>query len=85
LYLSALKMGLEVVRTAAGEEVGAQLDESIRIADECLREVRTISYLLYPPMAGPRPISWSTQLTAMPAATILCIDDTPMTRRTRAT
>ncbi len=50
-YLSALKMSLEVASVPpGGERVRAQLDEAVRIADECIREVRTISYLLYPPM-----------------------------------
>jgi signal transduction histidine kinase len=50
-YLGALKMSLDVVAVpAADERTRAQLDESVRIADECIREVRTISYLLYPPM-----------------------------------
>lgn len=50
-YLSALKMGLEVMTsTAPAKALGDQFAECIRIADECIREVRTISYLLYPPM-----------------------------------
>ena len=50
-YLGALKMGLEVMTsTAPAKALGDQLAECIRIADDCIREVRTISYLLYPPM-----------------------------------
>ena len=50
-YLSALKMGLEVLTPALpGGSTANQLGECIRMTDECIREVRTISYLLYPPM-----------------------------------
>jgi PAS domain S-box-containing protein len=50
-YLSALKMSLEIMDWKTPEKrSGDQLAESIRITDECIREVRTISYLLYPPM-----------------------------------
>jgi PAS domain S-box-containing protein len=50
-YLSALKMGLEVLSPAVpGGATANQLGECIRMTDECIREVRTISYLLYPPM-----------------------------------
>jgi PAS domain S-box-containing protein len=50
-YLSALKMGLEVMSSAApGTPTAHQLAECIRMTDESIREVRTISYLLYPPM-----------------------------------
>lgn len=50
-YLGALKMSLEVMTsTAPAKALGDQLAECIHIADECIREVRTISYLLYPPM-----------------------------------
>jgi PAS domain S-box-containing protein len=50
-YLTALKMGLEMLSPALAEKgAGDPLAECIRMADECIREVRTISYLLYPPM-----------------------------------
>jgi PAS domain S-box-containing protein len=49
-YLSALKMSLEVAGSTPGEKKTDFLSECIRITDECIREVRTISYLLYPPM-----------------------------------
>jgi PAS domain S-box-containing protein len=50
-YLSALKMGLEVLSPALpGGPTANQLGECIRMTDECIREVRTLSYLLYPPM-----------------------------------
>jgi PAS domain S-box-containing protein len=50
-YLSALKMGLEVLSSGeSGKSAATHLAECIDMADECIREVRTISYLLYPPM-----------------------------------
>jgi PAS domain S-box-containing protein len=50
-YLSALKMGLEVLSSGdSGKSTATHLAECIDMADECIREVRTISYLLYPPM-----------------------------------
>lgn len=49
-YLSALKMSLEVVGATPAEKKADHLSECVRITEECIREVRTISYLLYPPM-----------------------------------
>jgi PAS domain S-box-containing protein len=49
-YLSALKMSLELLGATPGEKKTDHLGECIRITDDCIREVRTISYLLYPPM-----------------------------------
>jgi len=45
-YLSVLKMKLDSIRPSAAEEIA----ECSNIAEECVKEVRTISYLLYPPM-----------------------------------
>ncbi len=52
-YLSVLKMGLDSLHANAALAVdGAsqKLAECIDLADQSLREVRTASYLLYPPM-----------------------------------
>ena len=52
-YLAVLKMNLESLVSGAGSNVdGAneQLESCIRLADDALKEVRTISYLLYPPL-----------------------------------
>jgi len=52
-YLAVLKMNLESLGTGAGSNLdGAneQLAACIRLADDALKEVRTISYLLYPPL-----------------------------------
>lgn len=50
-YLAALKMNLDSLRAnaPAGKDADG-LDESLNLLDQCIREVRTISYLLYPPM-----------------------------------
>ena len=45
-YLSVLKMKLESMTSANREETL----ECANLAEECVKEVRTISYLLYPPM-----------------------------------
>ncbi|HEY6905398.1 MAG TPA: PAS domain S-box protein [Candidatus Acidoferrales bacterium] len=45
-YLAALKMGLD----SLGADSDHQIQECIRMTDLCMKEVRTISYLLYPPM-----------------------------------
>lgn len=45
-YLAALKMGLDAMDTGSDPRMG----ECLRMADQCMKEVRTISYLLYPPM-----------------------------------
>lgn len=46
--LTAIKMGLHSIGGAA--ERNEQISHCLRLADECIKEVRTISYLLYPPM-----------------------------------
>lgn len=45
-YLAALKMGLD----SLGADSDSRIQECIRMTDLCMTEVRTISYLLYPPM-----------------------------------
>jgi PAS domain S-box-containing protein len=52
-FLVGLKMKLDSLRSAAekaGHENAGQLDECSQVTDDAIREVRTISYLLYPPM-----------------------------------
>ena len=52
-YLAVLKMNLESLASGPGSNLdGAneQLASCIRLADDALKEVRTISYLLYPPL-----------------------------------
>jgi signal transduction histidine kinase len=50
--LAALTINLSVVNES-GNELNARaqraLDETITLADQCLREIRTVSYLLHPP------------------------------------
>ncbi len=50
--LAALAMNLSVVHESAaslGARAGRALGESIELSEECLHEIRTLSYLLYPP------------------------------------
>lgn len=47
--LTAMKLNLEALVPFAGDRRDRVL-ACIRLADECIKEVRTISYLLYPPM-----------------------------------
>jgi signal transduction histidine kinase len=50
--LAALSMNLSVVNESAeilNARSRAALAESINLADQCLREIRTVSYLLHPP------------------------------------
>jgi signal transduction histidine kinase len=52
-YLAVLKMGLEVLRadkSSAGALEKQQFSECLRLVDQSITEVRTMSYLLYPPM-----------------------------------
>jgi PAS domain S-box-containing protein len=52
-YLAVLKMVVDSVRsemTAKGDKAAEQLTDCTNLADEAIKEVRTISYLLYPPM-----------------------------------
>jgi PAS domain S-box-containing protein len=51
--LAVLKMGLDSLRADAGPnraETDRQLAECVALAEQAIREVRTISYLLHPPM-----------------------------------
>ncbi len=47
-YLSVLKIKLESMN--APSECSRDLDSCVDLLDTCLKEVRTVSYLLYPPM-----------------------------------
>src|SRR5258705_7905347 len=52
-YLAVLKMGLDSVASMLGngrEEVTKQVAHCTRLAEDSITEVRTISYLLYPPL-----------------------------------
>jgi len=52
-YLTALKIKLDMLALPAGAptgEVNAELAECVRLAEDSIKEVRTISYLMYPPM-----------------------------------
>jgi signal transduction histidine kinase len=47
-YLAALKMKLDLLGSTP--EVAEEAAECSQLLEECMKEVRTISYLLYPPM-----------------------------------
>jgi signal transduction histidine kinase len=52
-YLAVLKMGLEVLKadnSSTGDREEQQFSECLRLVDQSITEVRTMSYLLYPPM-----------------------------------
>ena len=51
-YLAAMKMSLNLLRFDVGNVAGAdrQIQECVQLAEEAMKEIRTISYLLYPPM-----------------------------------
>jgi PAS domain S-box-containing protein len=50
-YLAVLKMKLDSVASQIGQgETGQEFDQCIRLMDDSIKEVRTVSYLLYPPM-----------------------------------
>jgi len=49
-YLAALKMNLAQLNQADLRNAKAVLAESNQLGDTCLGEIRTISYLLHPPM-----------------------------------
>jgi PAS domain S-box-containing protein len=51
--LTALKIKLDVLASPTGrknDEAASEIAECVRLAEESLKEVRTISYLMYPPM-----------------------------------
>jgi PAS domain S-box-containing protein len=47
-YLSVLKIKIESM--SVPEDAASEMTECANLLDTCLREVRTVSYLLYPPM-----------------------------------
>ena len=47
-YLAALKMHLEIMARRIDND--ADLSESVRLVEESIKEVRTLSYLLHPPL-----------------------------------
>jgi signal transduction histidine kinase len=52
-YLTALKIKLDLLAFGAGQnsdEARAEIEQCIRLVEDSIKEVRTISYLLYPPM-----------------------------------
>jgi PAS domain S-box-containing protein len=52
-YLVGLKMKLDALKSSSGrsgENDNSELLECAQLAEEAIKEVRTISYLLYPPM-----------------------------------
>ena len=52
-YLAVLKMKLESFATfvePGKDDAAKELNDCIRLAEDSIREVRTVSYLLYPPM-----------------------------------
>jgi len=52
-YLAILKMNLDSLQLSSAANnngAGKNIESCIRLADDSLKEVRTISYLLYPPM-----------------------------------
>lgn len=51
-YLAVLKMKLESVASAVGkkDQVAEDVHQCVRLTEDSIKEVRTVSYLLYPPM-----------------------------------
>jgi PAS domain S-box-containing protein len=49
-YLSALKMKLAMLNPTRDDGIMLDIAECTDLAEECVKEVRTVSYLLYPPM-----------------------------------
>jgi len=52
-YLAMLKLNLDLLDSAEDQHSNSnreQIQQCVRLAEESMREVRTISYLLYPPM-----------------------------------
>jgi PAS domain S-box-containing protein len=52
-YLAVLKMNLDSVASSVGQKdagVAQVVAQCIRLAEDSIKEVRTVSYLLYPPM-----------------------------------
>ena len=49
-YLTALKVKLDLLASSVGGEAAAEIAECVRLAEDSIKEVRTLSYLMYPPM-----------------------------------
>lgn len=63
-YLSALKMKLDSIAFLQEDSPGAtaaEVAECSELADTCIKEVRTISYLLYPPFLEERGLGAATR------------------------
>lgn len=48
--VTALKINLDSLALSLGPELSDRVMQSVHLAEECVKEIRTISYLLYPPM-----------------------------------
>jgi len=63
-YLSALKLKLDMLRQAKSygpDRLSRDVDDCARLAEESLKELRTVSHLLYPPMLDEMGLSRSVQ------------------------
>ncbi len=49
-YLTVLKIKLDSLSAALPSEAAGRVEECLRLAADCIREVRTVSYLLHPPL-----------------------------------
>ncbi len=51
-YLAVLKMKLDSIASVLGkkEQIAEDVSQCIRLTEDSIKEVRTVSYLLYPPM-----------------------------------
>lgn len=49
-YLSVLKMRLDAMSDRTDRVASQEFADCAKLVDECVKEVRTVSYLLYPPM-----------------------------------
>jgi PAS domain S-box-containing protein len=52
-YLAVLKMKLDSLASPQGQksaQAAQDLAECVRLTEDCIKEVRTVSYLLYPPL-----------------------------------
>jgi PAS domain S-box-containing protein len=49
-YLAALKINLDLLRQSRTDAGNVRYEESLHILDQCIRETRTLSHLLHPPL-----------------------------------
>jgi signal transduction histidine kinase len=60
-YLAALKINCDLLSNAKGDDAGRVIADTRRLLDQCIGEIRTLSYLLHPPVLDEAGINSAAQ------------------------